>query len=210
MIPFNPMCFAKPYAPPVAGLSVGRSNFRVVNGSSGSYTLGWAAGGAAANGTWLVAVVEEATASGTHPYFSGGSAWTRVGTSKCYYKQCGASEPTTYTVSFAGQSKGEGSAACIIEVFGASSVEAAVAASSTNASPTLSPFTTGSLVVLGAGGSGAQITTATPPTGWTVGPRASGNAGSCLATHFPAGSGSLSPGNWDTTYTRLYSLSFKA
>jgi len=200
--------FQGPVAPP-AGLSVGRSNFRVVNGSSGSYTLGWASGGAAANGTWLVAMLEEAMVSGSHPYFSGGSAWTRVGTSKCYYKQCGPSEPLTYTVSFFGQSKSEGSSACIMEIFGASSVEAAVAATSTNASPTLSPFTAGSLVVLGAGGSGAQISSAVPPTGWTIGPAASGNAGSCLATNFPAGSGSLSPGNWNTTYTRLYSLSFK-
>ena len=191
-----------------AGITIGRSNSRAVDGTGSSYTIGWAAGGAAANGTWLVAVVEEATGSGTHPYITGGSAWTRLGTTKCYYKQCGASEPTTYTISYAGASKGEGSAVAILEVFGASSVEATANASSTNAAPSVTTTDANDLIVLGAGNSSA-LGTVTPPTGWTTQTTGSGNAVACLATKLLAGLGSISPGNWNTTYAKLYTLAFK-
>lgn len=204
MIPF---AFYQQTSAPAA-ITLGRSNSRAVDGSGSSYTIGWASGGAAANGTWLVAMVEEATNSGTHPYITGGSTWTRHGTTKLYYKQCGASEPTTYTISYAGATKGEGSAVAILEVFGASSVEAVNDASSTNASPSVTSTDANDLVVVGAG-NGAALGTVTPPTGWTTQTLGSSNAVACLATKLAAGSGSISPGNWNTTYKKLYTLAFK-
>ncbi|CAB4177878.1 hypothetical protein UFOVP1004_34 [uncultured Caudovirales phage] len=191
-----------------SAISIGRSNSRAVDGSGGSYTIGWASGGAATVGTLLVAVVEEATSSGTHPYITGGSAWTRLGTTKCYYKICGAAEPATYTISYAGSSKGEGSAVAILEVFGATSVESTLDASATNVSPSVTSTNANNLVVVAAGNNSA-LGTVTPPTGWTKQSTGSGNAVACIGTKLVAGSGTISPGNWNTTYTKLYTLAIK-
>lgn len=193
----------------VTPIAVGRANSASITGTGSSYTIGWASGGAVAAGTLLIAVIEEATNSGTHPYISGGSAWTRLGTTKCYYKICGASEPTTYTISYAGASKGEGSAVAILEVFGATSVEDATSASATNTAPSVTSTNANDLVVLGAGYEGT-LGTVTPPTGWTKQTTGSGNAVACLATKLTAGSGTISPGTWNTTYKKLYTLAVKA
>lgn len=204
MIPF---AFYQQTAAPAA-ITLGRSNSRAVNGAGSSYTIGWASGGAAAAGTLLIAIVEEATDSGSHPYITGGSAWTRIGTTKCYYKICGAAEPLTYTISFAGSSKGEGSAVAILEVFGAASVESVNDASSTNVSPSVTSTDANDLVVVAAGNGGA-LGTVTPPTGWTTQALGSGNAVACLATKLTAGAGTISPGNWNTSYKKLYTLAIK-
>ena len=192
-----------------AGITLGRSNSTYSNGVGSSYTIGWSSGGAAANGTWLVCVVEENTDSGSHPYVSGGSAWTRLGTSKLYYKQAGASEPTTYTISYAGSSKGEGSAATILELFGASSVESTATSATTNVSPSVTSTDAGDCVVLAAGYGTSGLGSFTPPATWTTRSSVIQNAATCIAAKLNAGSGTISPGNWNTTYKRLYALAFK-
>jgi hypothetical protein len=193
---------------PVVAITLGRSNAATADGTGGNYTIGWASGGAAASGTWLVAIVEEATDSGSHPFITGGSAWTRLGTTKCYYKQCGGSEPTTYTISSSRGSKGEGSAVAIMEIFNAASVESTNDASNTATAPSVTSTDAADLVVLAAGNGGA-LGTITPPAGWTKQATGSSNAVACLATKLNAGSGTISPGAWNTTYKKLYSLAFK-
>ena len=191
------------------GITLGRSNSAYSNGVGGSYTIGWSSGGAAANGTWLVCVVEEKTDSGSHPYVSGGSAWTRLGTSKLYYKQAGASEPTTYTISYAGASKSEGSAVSIMELFGASSVESTANSATTNVSPSVTSTDAGDCVVLAAGYGTSGLGSFTPPTGWTTRSSVIQNAATCLAAKLNAGSGTIAPGNWNATFKQLYALAFK-
>lgn len=193
---------------PVAAITLGRSNSRFVDGTGGSYTIGWASGGAAAAGTLLIAVIEEATDSGSHPYISGGSAWTRIGTTKCYYKISGASEPTTYTISYAGESKAEGSAVAILEVFGASSVEDATSASATATAPSVTSTNANDLIVVAAG-NGSALGTITPPAGCTTRATGSGNAVACLATKVPGVTGTIAPGAWNTSYKKLYTLAIK-
>lgn len=191
------------------GITLGRSNSAYSNGVGGSYSIGWSSGGATANGTWLIAIVEESTDSGSHPYISGGSAWTRLGSTKCYYKQAGSSEPTTYSISYAGSSKSEGSAVTILELFGASSVESTANSSATNASPSVTSTNAGDCVVLAAGYGTSGLGSFTPPSGWTSQSSVIQNAATCIAAKLNAGVETISPGNWNTTFKKLYALAFK-
>lgn len=190
-----------------ASISIGRSNVRYVSGSGTDFTIGWASGGAAANGTWLVAVIGEVTGA-TAPLITGGSTWTRLGSTKCYYKQCGASEPTTYTVKYVGASKSEATAVAIIEVIGANSMEASASATGTNAAPSVTTTAATDCIILA-----MQQNTGsspTPPSGYTLGTTTSLiNASAAVASKLNVGSGSISPGNWGASYGSLHTLAFK-
>ena len=188
-----------------AAISIGRSNSVSVTGSGSSFTIGWSSGGAAANGTWLVAVIGETT-SATHPLISGGSTWTRLGSTNCYYKQCGVSEPTTYTVQYVGSTKGDGTNVSILEIIGSSAVDVSGSATSTATSPTVTTTAT-DCIVLAMRDSAANA--ATPPSGYTRQTYSSVNAASSLATKLLVASGSVAPGSWSASCSALHTLAFK-
>lgn len=208
MIPFNPMGFAKsPAAAPPAGVTVGRSNSAAIAGSNTSCAVGWASGGAAANGTWLVAVCRNNT--GNSYNITGGSAWTELGTSNIFYKQCGASEPTTYSCQYFGSKKDEAQAISIIEILGASSMEAGTSASATNTCPARTSTDAGDLAVIAGALAGFLVDlTIAPPSGYTLATKNdksnavgfyTSNANTILATKSSVGSGSISPGAFSCT-----------
>jgi len=190
-----------------AAIAVGRSNTVYTSGSGTNFTIGWTSGGAAANGTWLVAVIGEAT-SATAPLISGGSTWTRLGSTKCYYKQCGAAEPTTYTIQYVGSAKGDATAVAIIEVIGATSMESSSSATSTNVSPSVTTTAAGDAIIVAMQqGTGA---TPSPPSGYTLGTTVSmANASAGVASKLNVGVGTIAPGNWGASYGNLHTLAFK-
>lgn len=188
-------------------ITIGRKNSVSVTGSGGNFTIGWSSGGAAANGTWLVAVIGEVQAA-TPPLISGGSTWTRLGTTNCYYKQCGPSEPTTYTVQYIGAAKPDGTAVTICEILGASAVDATASVTSSSTSPSVTSSAASDAIVVAMRNSSAAATI-TPPSGYTLQSSISGNAASAIATKLNVGSGSISPGAWNTSFSALHTLAFK-
>lgn len=203
-----PMTFWTPASAP-ASISIGRSNSAAQTGSGASMSVGWASGGAAANGTWLVAVIHT-NMSGTGT-ISGGSAWTQIGTTKVFYKQCGASEPTTYSITYSGSSKADGTVVTICEVIGASSMESSGSGTSTNTAPSVTSTASGDCIVL-AMGHGNSAATITPPSGYTTQSSISNGTATeatAIATKLNVGTGTIAPGTWNTSFDVLASLAFK-
>lgn len=211
MIPFNPMWFYRKPAAAVS-LSVGRSNSASVSGAGSSYSIGWTSGGAAANGTWLVLVARDNISNGWN--IIGGSAWTQLGTTKIWYKQCGSSEPTTYTISYSGSSKADTACMSMIEILGASSVEVSGYTTNTNTPPALTGMTAGNIGVVVGGDNGGGTGVITAPSGYTMQTkRDSADAMTAIATKTGLGT-SETPGNWSitnsVTFNVVASLAFKA
>lgn len=212
MIPFNPMWLSKPYVPPASGISIGRSNSASITGSGGSFAIGWASGGAAANGTWLVLVARDNISNTWN--ITGGAAWTQLGTTKIWYKQCGASEPTTYAISYSGSSKDDTACMSMIEILGASSMEVSNTGANSLTPPTLTGMTAGNIGVLVGGDNGGGTGVITAPSGYTLQTkRDTADAMTAIATKTGLGT-SESPGNWSitnsVTFNVLASLAFKA
>ena len=191
-----------------AAISIGRSNSASVSGAGTSLSVGWASGGAAANGTWLIAVTRVTNGTGT---ITGGSAWTQIGSTGVYYKQAGASEPTTYSVAYSGSSKSDGVVVTICEVIGASSMESSAPATNTSTSPSVTSTAAGDCVVVAMSHSSAAATI-TPPTGYTKQSSVSETSAflaSAIGTKLNVGSGTIAPGAWNASYSTLVSLAFK-
>lgn len=100
-------------------VTIGRTATATVSGAAGNQSIGFT-GGASTSGKWLVAVI---TCSSTNPsgdgVISGGSGWTQMvtdasPTARVFYKQCGGSEPSTYTIAYSGI-KGNGMRAIVTE-----------------------------------------------------------------------------------------------
>lgn len=192
--------------PAPASITLGRNNSNSVSGVGGSFTIGWSSGGAATNGTWLVAAIRVSAGTGA---ISGGSTWTQIGSTGIWYKQCGASEPTTYSIVYSGSGKGDDGVVAICEVIGANSMESSASATSTNTAPSVTSTNAADCVVLGMGNNAAAATI-TPPTGWTK--QIGNNNGSravAIAAKLNAGSGTIAPGTWNASYSSLVSLAFK-
>lgn len=197
------------YVPSVSSpaITIGRSRTVYTSGAGGNFSIGWPSGGAAASGTWLVAIISEAT-SATAPLISGGSAWTRLGSTKCYYKQCGASEPTTYTVQYVGTTKSDATSVSIIEVIGASAVDATASATSTSSAPSVTTTSATDAIVLAVGHNTGS--TPSPPSGYTLGSTTTmTNISTGLASKLNVGLGSIAPGNWGSSFTALHTIAFK-
>lgn len=195
-----------------AAITLGRSNSSVKSGSGSSQSIGWASGGAAANGTWLVlAIIDNETGNYTP---SGGTAWTRLGSTKIWYKQCGASEPTTYSVTYDGGSKNSAGAMVIQEILGATSVDASA---STTSSGTTSPAVTvtgsADLVVLAAVATGQSANPPSAPSGYTLRasntPTGSATVLAAIATKAGVGAGTETPGAWGNSWNQLGTIAFK-
>jgi len=195
-----------------ASIAVGRSNSASTTGTGTTYSIGWSSGGAAANGTWIVFVARDNSAN--TPVVSGGSAWTQLGTSKVWYKQCGASEPTTYSVSYSGSAKGDTGCCTMVEILNASSMEASATGTSTNTPPALATITSGDIVVVVGGGSGSGSNGAiTAPSGYTMASkRESADAVTAAATKTVSAT-SETPGAFtitnSATFAVVASLAFK-
>jgi hypothetical protein len=209
-MPFPVTFWSSP--PAASSIALGRSNSASTSGAGGNYTIGWASGGAAANGTWIVLIARDNISNAMS--VSGGSAWTQVGTSKCWYKQCGASEPTTYTITYTGGSKSDGGSATMLEITGASSMESSASSSSTNTPPSVTSTSASDIVVV-AGGYGSGTTTViTAPSGYTTqSKRDNATVVTAIAAKTSAGSGTISPGAWSltnsVTFQSVATLAFK-
>ena len=201
--------FNGPVAAGGGGVTVSRSNSASISGSNTSLSIGWVSGGAAASGKWLVAVCRNNT--GNSYNITGGSAWTEIGTSNIFYKQCGASEPTTYSCSYFGSKKDEAQSITIIELSGVTSFDEAVAAATTNTLPTTATSSNSNGLVVIAGGLAGFIldATITPPAGYTTQSKHdksndaglyTPNAVTIIATKSPVGAtGDNSPGSFSVT-----------
>jgi hypothetical protein len=197
----------------VAGITIGRSNTASVTGTGSSYSIGWSTGGAAASGSWLVLVARDNISNNWN--ITGGAAWTQIGSSKIWYKQCGGSEPASYSLSYSGSNKDEAASMTILEVLGASSMESAASAANTNTPPSVTSTNANDLIVI-AGGYGGFATTGviTPPSGYTVQSKRDGQTViTAIATKPAAGSGTISPGAWSITnslvFQQVATLAFK-
>jgi len=212
-------------APAATGISFGRNATGSITGTNTNYTVGFS-GGASAAGTWVVAVIQDVdTGQAT---ISGGSAWTKAAggqdvgsgySARCYYKKCGASEPSTYTVTYAGSSKSDANCVTIFEVLGANATNPDdIQVTSNTATPhsVTSSATTDCVVLVAAD---SQMTGAgfTPPTGYT----AQGNIEvangttfllTAIAAKLNVGAGTISPGAWgspETSADFLWTIAFK-
>lgn len=202
MIPF---AFYQQTAAP-AVITIGRSNYGYTSGVGSSFSVGWASGGAAAAGTFLVATTKVTNGTGV---ITGGSAWTQIGSTGVFWKVCGAGEPTTYSVSYAGSSKGDSGLVAICEVLGAGSMESSASASNTATSPSVTSTDAGDCVVV-AMRHNASAATVTAPSGYTkqVGTY-DGVQSVAISTKLLVGSGTIAPGAWNASYLTLVSLAFK-
>ena len=205
--------FKPPTAAPPSGITLGRSNSAVIAGTNTSCTIGWASGGAAASGTWLVAVCRNNTGNSFN--ITGGSAWTEIGTSNIFYKQCGPSEPTTYSCQYSGSNKDEAQSITILEVIGASSVEASSSAAATNTPPSRTSTDAGDLAVIAGGLADFLVDlTITPPAGYTTASKHdksndvslyTSNACTIIATKSSVGTGTIAPGAFVCTTSSSHS-----
>lgn len=206
------------WAPEASGaIAFGRKNTATTTGSGSNYTIGWAAGGAAANGVYLIAVIANNIASGL-PNISGGSAWTQATGSvagySCYYKTAGASEPSTYTITYAGSAKSDCSSCSIFELTGQNATnpdDVTSAASTATPSTVTSSASSDCVVVVIAGQTGTAFTA---PSGYTLQGAVNvtpfgGNVGCAIAAKLSAGSGTISPGAWNQSGTKLWTLAIK-
>lgn len=193
---------------PDPDMAIGRTATGSANGVGSDYTVGFS-GGASAEYTLLLAVI--ANESGATASISGGSDWTqftdRTSLFSAWYKLCGASEPSTYTIAYSGGSASDGSACSIVEVLHCSPTnpESVGALSNTDTPPpTTSTSASTCVAVLVAdsvGGSAPHFDVA--PTGFTlqghvddfsVTTRDTKTA--AIATKLNVGIGTVTPGPW--------------
>lgn len=207
-------------------ISIGRAATASKNGSVASYTIGLS-GGAAAAGTWIVAVFGGSAPTQTiADTVGGGGTWTEMNagsTSKrCYVKLCNGSEPTTYTITFNGTAKSTNSCCVIVEILGANATNPDAHAEATNTatspSATSSATTDAAVLCVLDNESGASANFSSPPSGYTS--QGSISLGSSsdpptlakIVTKLNVGSGTISPGSWITssnTACQLWTLLFK-
>lgn len=195
--------------------TTGRTAVGTDTGVNPDYQVGFS-GGACADGTWLVAIINDD--SGGDATISGGSTWTRasggeinVASHSCqlWYKRCGASEPSTYTVS----SGGNGSACTLLEIFDADTTNPDDIQHSTNTAtaPTATQSSTNALAVIVAADD-TNFTAYTEPSGYTLMDGSSFQGTSAIAVKTLSGAGSVSPGNWtgvSGTTSFVWTLIFK-
>lgn len=203
-----------------AALASGRSATAQGSGAGSDYTIGLT-GAAAASGIYLLAVISDQGGTSS-PAISGGSAWTQLTGSStgrtAWIKKCGGSEPSTYTVSYAGSAKADGSVAALFEITGPPAgtgnpdAQAHVTNTGTPNSATSSAASDMAiLLVANADGSApSQFTSA--PSGYTLKDRLdlspSGGNPVCVAVSYKLsiGSGTISPGAWGSPGTSASNL----
>ena len=184
----------------------GRCASTGVGNTGANYTLGFA-GGAAANGTWIVAIISDNQPSSNNT-ITGGSSWTAAtgNTTGCrvFYKQAGASEPSTYTISYAGSGKANCSCTVIFEVLNANATNPDVTANATSTTTPPAVTTTGtsdiSILCAPVSGAVAVPSTFTAPSGWVIptnGSLTQNTLVQCvLAYKLISGAGTITPGSW--------------
>jgi hypothetical protein len=132
-----------------------------------------------------------------------------------YYKICGGSEPTSYSVAYSGSGKSDASKAALFEITGPNAtnpVDVKYAASTaTNPTATASGAGEIGIILYSVENTIAQPS---PPSGWTIQCQTAGTTNTYavgIATQTGLGSGSVTPGAWTgtATYQRVWTVLVK-
>jgi hypothetical protein len=204
-----------------AAIVQGRCASTGVNNTGSNYTLGFS-GGAAANGSWIIALISDNQTSSNNTISDGtGLSWTpaagNVTGSRLYYRQCGASEPANYTISYAGSGKLNVSCAMIFEILNANATNPDAAQNATSTATPPAATTTGtsdiSILVASINGTGSSTSTFTAPSGWTIPTNGSitqnALAQCVMAYKLVSGAQTVTPGSWGSA-DKQWQIALKA